>query len=145
MTWQSVDWLGLGARVPIVIKGILGAQDAGLAVEHGAAGIIVSNHGGRQLDGSITTCAALPGVAEAVHGLAEVLVDGGIRRGGDVLKAIALGARAVLIGRPYLWGLAVEGERGVRHVLELLQNELSLAMALAGRQSIPDVERTLIA
>jgi 4-hydroxymandelate oxidase len=128
----------------MVVKGVLTAEDARMAVEGGAAGLVVSNHGGRQLDDVLTTCEALPEVVEAVDGRIEVLVDGGIRRGTDVLKALAMGARAVLIGRPYLWGLAVGGEAGVSHVLELLRAELSLSMALAGRPTISSVDRTLI-
>jgi isopentenyl diphosphate isomerase/L-lactate dehydrogenase-like FMN-dependent dehydrogenase len=145
LTWEMLDWLRGLTRLPIVVKGILTAEDARLAVEHGAAGIIVSNHGGRQLDGAISTCEALPEVAEAAVGRAEVFVDGGIRRGSDVLKALALGARAALIGRPYLWGLAVGGEQGVRAVLEILRGELDLSMALAGRPTIDEIDRTLIA
>lgn len=145
LTWEVVDWLQSISPLPIVLKGILTAEDALIAVQHGVAAIIVSNHGGRQLDGAISTCRALPEVAEAVGGRLEVLVDGGIRRGTDVLKALALGARAVLIGRPYLWGLTVNGEEGVCHILELLRNELALAMALAGRRTIKDIDSALIA
>lgn len=145
LTWDDVDWLRSISRLPVVLKGILTAEDAVIAAEHGAAAIIVSNHGGRQLDGSVSTCQALPEVARAAAGRLQILVDGGIRRGTDVLKALAVGARAVLIGRPYLWGLAVGGEEGVRHVLELLRNELALAMALAGRPTIRDIDSALIA
>ena len=145
LTWEVVDWLRSISPLPLLLKGILTAEDALIAAQHGVAAIIVSNHGGRQLDGSISTCQALPEVVEAVAGRMEVLVDGGIRRGTDVLKALALGARAVLIGRPYLWGLTVNGEEGVRHVLELLRNELALAMALAGRRTIKDIDAALIA
>ncbi len=145
VTWDVLDWLRSITRLPVLVKGVLTAEDARLAVEHDVAAVIVSNHGGRQLDGAIATCEALPEVVEAVGGRVEVLVDGGIRRGTDVLKALALGARAVLIGRPYLWGLTVNGEEGVRHVLELLRNEILLAMALVGRPTIEDIDRTLIA
>ncbi len=121
----------------VVLKGILHPQDAALAVEHGAAGIVVSTHGGRQLDGVSTSIEALPAVVEAVGGRAEVYLDGGVRRGTDVLKALALGARAVFVGRPVLWGLAANGAAGIRGVLGLLREELELAMVLAG---VPGVE-----
>lgn len=136
LTWESVDRLRALSKLPLVLKGVLTAEDARLAVEHGAQGIVVSNHGGRQLDTAVATCDALPEVVDAASGAAEIYVDGGIRRGTDVLKALALGARAVLIGRPYLWALAVEGEAGVRRILGLLREELRLAMALSG---CPDV------
>ena len=143
-TWEVVAWLASVAHLPILVKGVLTAADARLALEHGAAGVIVSNHGGRQLDGVASTCEALPEVADAVGGRAEVLVDAGIRRGTDVLKALALGARAVIVGRPYLWGLAADGEAGVGRVLELLRREIILAMGLAGRPVIREIDRTLI-
>jgi 4-hydroxymandelate oxidase len=132
ITWRDLEWLVSLTDLPLVIKGILTAEDAELACEHGATGIIVSNHGGRQLDGVPATLDALPEVVEATGGRAEVLLDGGIRRGTDVVTALALGARAVLVGRPVLWGLAVEGEAGVRRVLELLQDEVALALTLLG-------------
>ncbi|MGH8503160.1 MAG: alpha-hydroxy acid oxidase [Gammaproteobacteria bacterium] len=141
ITWELIDWLRQITRLPIVVKGILTHEDAHLAVEHGVDGIVVSNHGGRQLDGVAPTCEVLAEVVGAVGDKAEVLVDGGIRRGGDIFKALALGARAVLIGRPYLWGLAVDGEAGVRRVLELLRAELSLTMGLAGRPTIASIDR----
>lgn len=144
LTWEAVEWLRSLSNLPLVIKGILTAEDARLAVEHGAAGIVVSNHGGRQLDGVLPTSEALAEVVDAVAGQAEVFVDGGIRRGSDVLKALALGARAVLVGRPYLWGLAVDGEAGVSHVLELLRQELDLDMALSGRPTIGSIDRSLV-
>ena len=143
--WEALEWLRSITTLPVVVKGILSPDDARLAVQHGAAGIAVSNHGGRQLDTVITSCDALAPVVDAVNGSAEVYVDGGIRRGTDVLKALALGARAVLVGRPYLWGLAVDGERGVRRVLALLREDLALSMALAGTPRIADVGRRLIA
>lgn len=145
LTWEALDWLRSITSLPIVVKGILAPGDARLAVKHGAAGIGVSNHGGRQLDTVLTSCDALPPIVDAVAGAAEIFVDGGIRRGTDVLTALALGARAVLIGRPYLWGLAVDGERGVSRVLALLREDLSLSMALAGAPSISRIDRELIA
>ncbi|HEV7668439.1 MAG TPA: alpha-hydroxy acid oxidase [Thermoanaerobaculia bacterium] len=145
LTWDSVERLRALSNLPLVLKGVLTAEDARLAVEHGAAGIVVSNHGGRQLDTAIATCDALSEVVDAVAGTAEIFVDGGIRRGTDVLKALAFGARAVLIGRPYLWALAVEGEAGVRRMLDLLREELRLAMALSGCPSVAEIvpERVL--
>ena len=119
-------------------------DDAGRAVAAGAAGLIVSNHGGRQLDGAVATICALPEAVERVAGRIPVLLDGGIRRGTDVLKSLALGASAVLIGRPYLWGLAAAGEEGVRRVLDMLRTELELAMALAGCPALAAISRSLI-
>jgi 4-hydroxymandelate oxidase len=144
LTWEALEWLRSVTSLPVLVKGVLTAEDAHLAIAHGAAGIVVSNHGGRQLDGVPATIEALPEVAEAVAGRCEVYVDGGIRRGTDVLKALALGARAVLVGRPILWGLAARGEDGVRHVLELLRTELELAMALSGRPTIASIDRSLV-
>jgi 4-hydroxymandelate oxidase len=123
----------------VLVKGIVRGDDAELAVEHGAAGVVVSNHGGRQLDTSQATAEALPEVADAVGGRCDVLVDGGIRRGTDVLVALALGATAVQVGRPALWGLAVDGEAGVRRVLEILQDELDLALTLLGCRSPAEI------
>ena len=145
LTWDSVDWLASITSLPILIKGILIPEDARLAVASGARGIIVSNHGGRQLDGAEATIVALPRITDQVGSDMPVLMDGGIRRGTDVLKALALGARAVLIGRPYLWGLAADGEDGVFRVLQLLKRELELAMALSGRPTIGAIDRTLVA
>ena len=144
LTWEVVTWLRSITHLPILVKGILTAEAAKLALEHGAAGVIVSNHGGRQLDGTLSTCEALPAIVDAIDGRAEVLVDAGIRRGTDVLKALALGARAVIVGRPYLWGLAVDGEAGVSRVLEMLRQEIILAMGLTGRVAIREIDRTLI-
>lgn len=144
LTWTAVDWLRSVTRLPVLLKGILHAADARRAVEHGVAGIVVSNHGGRQLDGVPATIDVLPEIVDAVQGRAEVLVDGGVRRGTDVLKALALGARAVLVGRPYVYGLAVDGEAGVRQVLELLKSELELAMALTGCPTLSQVTRELV-
>jgi 4-hydroxymandelate oxidase len=145
LTWDALAWLKSITALPIVVKGILTAEDALLAVEHGAAGIIVSNHGGRQLDGVLATIEALPEVVEAVAGRCEVYLDGGVRRGTDVLKALALGARGAFIGRPVLWGLAVDGAAGVERVLTLLRDELELAMTLAGRPTLASIDRSLVA
>ena len=144
LTWKDVDWLRSITKLPVLIKGIVRGDDAARAVDHGAAGVIVSNHGGRQLDTAIASVRALPEVAEAVAGRAEVLLDGGIRRGTDVIKALALGARAVLLGRPVVWGLAAAGESGARRVLELLRAEVDLAMALCGCPSVGDISRDLV-
>jgi isopentenyl diphosphate isomerase/L-lactate dehydrogenase-like FMN-dependent dehydrogenase len=135
VTWDDVESLASAAGLPVVLKGILTAEDAALACEHGAAGIVVSNHGGRQLDGVPATIDVLPEIVDAVAGRAEVLVDGGIRRGTDVVKALALGAAAVLAGRAPLWGLAAAGQGGARHVLELLRAEIELALQLLGCRS----------
>jgi isopentenyl diphosphate isomerase/L-lactate dehydrogenase-like FMN-dependent dehydrogenase len=140
LSWHDLEWLA-GYGLPVVVKGILTAEDARLACEHGAAAVIVSNHGGRQLDGVSSSLDALEEVVDAVDGRAEVLLDGGVRRGTDALKALALGARGVLIGRAMLWGLAAAGEEGVTHVFELLRNEVELGLALLGCSSPADVTR----
>ncbi|MBD1879935.1 alpha-hydroxy acid oxidase [Coleofasciculus sp. FACHB-T130] len=144
LTWKDLEWVQSLSPLPLVVKGILRGDDALRAVEHGAKAVIVSNHGGRQLDGAIATIDALSEVVAAVGDTAEVLVDGGIRRGTDVLKALALGAKAVLLGRPVLWGLAVGGEAGVGHVLELLRDELDLAIALSGCAKLQDIDSSLV-
>jgi 4-hydroxymandelate oxidase len=144
LSWRDVEWLRSLSTLPLVLKGIMTAEDAVQGVNAGADALIVSNHGGRQLDGVAATIDVLPEVAGAVGGKAEVLMDGGIRRGVDVLKSLALGARAVLIGRPYLWGLAVDGEAGVGRILELLRQELTLAMALAGCAAVKAVDRSAV-
>lgn len=144
LTWQDLEWLQSITTLPVIVKGILRGDDALRAVEHGAKAVIVSNHGGRQLDGAIATIDALSEVVAAVGDKAEVFVDGGIRRGTDVLKALSLGAKAVLLGRPVLWGLAVGGQAGVHHVLELLRDELNLAMALSGCATLQDIDSTLV-
>jgi isopentenyl diphosphate isomerase/L-lactate dehydrogenase-like FMN-dependent dehydrogenase len=131
ITWRDLEWLSSLTDLPVLAKGVLTAEDAKLACEHGLAGVIVSNHGGRQLDGVCASLDALPEVVEAC-GNVPVLVDGGVRRGTDVVKALALGAQAVLVGRAALWGLAVDGEAGVRRVLELLRDEVELALTLLG-------------
>jgi isopentenyl diphosphate isomerase/L-lactate dehydrogenase-like FMN-dependent dehydrogenase len=144
LTWEDVKWLREVTSLPIVVKGILTAEDAILGLECGVAGLLVSNHGGRQLDTVAATIDALPEVVEAVAGRCEVYLDGGVRRGTDVLKALALGARAVFVGRPILWGLAVSGADGAQHVLDLLRDELELAMALAGRPTLASIDASLV-
>ncbi len=144
LTWRDLAWLQGLSPLPLVLKGVLRGDDAARAVEHGVAGIIVSNHGARQLDGVPATLTALPGVVASVAGRAEVYLDGGIRWGTDVLIALALGARAVLLGRPILWGLAADGEAGVARVLALLEGELRRAMTLAGCATLADVTSDLV-
>jgi isopentenyl diphosphate isomerase/L-lactate dehydrogenase-like FMN-dependent dehydrogenase len=139
--WRDLEQLVETAGMPVVVKGILGAADAGLAVRCGAAGIVVSNHGGRQLDGVLASVEALPGVARAVDGAVPVIVDGGVRRGTDVIAALALGADAVMVGRPVVWGLAARGEAGVADVLGLLGEEVRVALALLGCPTPADVGR----
>ena len=144
LTWSDIERFAADSALPVLVKGVLTAHDARLAVAHGAAGIIVSNHGGRQLDTTLAGADALPAVAEAVGDALDVLVDGGIRRGSDVVKALALGARAVMIGRPLLWGLAVGGAAGARAVLEILLAELANALALVGAAGAGDLDRDLV-
>jgi 4-hydroxymandelate oxidase len=147
LSWRDVDWLRSITRLPVLVKGIVRPDDAVRAAEAGAAGVVVSNHGGRQLDTAPATLDVLPEVVDALaaHGhRIEVLMDGGVRRGTDVLKALALGARAVLVGRPVLWGLATDGEAGVALALRLLRDELDLAMALAGAPTVADITRDLV-
>jgi 4-hydroxymandelate oxidase len=145
ITWRDVAWLRSITRLPVIVKGVARGDDAAQAMAHGAAGIIVSNHGGRQLDTAIATADALPEIVDAVGDRGEVYVDGGVRRGTDVLKALALGARAALVGRPVLWGLAVDGEAGVRKALGMLRAELDLAMALCGCPTVGAITRDLVA
>jgi len=144
VTWRDLVWLRSLTSLPIVVKGIMTMEDAKIAVEHGVEGIVVSNHGGRQLDSTPATLDVLPEIVEAVRGRAEVFMDGGIRRGTDVLKALALGARAVLVGRSPLWGLALGGAEGVHAVLEHLRREFALAMALSGRSSLGQIDRSMV-
>jgi 4-hydroxymandelate oxidase len=144
LTWKDVEWLRSITKLPLLVKGIVRPDDAVRAVQHGARGVVVSNHGGRQLDTSPASVDVLPRVADAVADRGEVLVDGGVRRGVDVLKALALGARAVLVGRPVLWGLAVDGEAGVRSVLQILEQELDLALALSGTPDVAELGRDLL-
>lgn len=145
ISWADVAWLRSITSLPILLKGIVRGDDAALALDQGVAGVIVSNHGGRQLDTAVPTARALREVSAAMAGRGTLLVDGGIRRGTDILKALALGAHGVLVGRPVLWGLAVDGEAGVAKVLRLLRDELDLALALAGCRSLSDITPDLIA
>ncbi len=145
LTWKDVERFASASGLPVLVKGVLTAEDARLAAEHGAAGVVVSNHGGRQLDTVLSGADALPEVVESSAGRLDVLVDGGVRRGTDVLKALALGANAVMVGRPVVWGLAVGGADGVRAVLELLRDELDVALALAGVPRAAEVDGTSIA
>jgi len=140
VTWEDLKWLREITELPIVLKGILHPDDARLAVEHGVQGVLVSNHGGRQVDGAIGALDTLPEVVAAVDGRCEVLFDSGIRSGADALKALALGARAVLLGRPYMWGLALGGAEGVAEVLRSFLADLDLAMALSGYANIDEVD-----
>ena len=139
LSWREVEWVRGLWKGPFLLKGVLHPAEAAQAIAHGVDGIIVSNHGGRQLDGAAASLDALPAIAEAVGGRIPVLLDGGLRRGTDVLKAIALGASACLIGRPQLFGLAVAGEAGVARVLDILRRELDRAMGLLGAAKIADI------
>ena len=144
LTWDAVRWLRGRTKLPVLVKGVIAAADVEPAIDAGVAGIVVSNHGGRQLDGCEPTLAALPRVVEAARGRVEIYVDGGVRRGTDVLKALALGARAALIGRPIVWGLAAAGQEGVACALEMLRSELAMAMALCGCPTIGSIRRDLV-
>jgi lactate 2-monooxygenase len=144
VTWEDLEFLRSTTSLPIVLKGILSADDALLAAEHGVDGVIVSNHGGRQVDGAIASLDALPAVVEALEGRLPVLLDSGVRSGSDALKALALGAHAVLLGRPYMWGLALDGEQGVSRVLRAFLGELDLALALSGHASFATVGPELL-
>lgn len=143
-TWQTVEELRASTKLPIIIKGILTAEDSDRAVKHGASAIIVSSHGGRQMDHVGATIEALPECVKAVDGKIPVLVDGGFRRGTDILKGLALGAKAICVARPYLYGLAAFGQRGVERVMELLKTELALNMGLAGVPNIAAIDRSLV-
>lgn len=145
LTWDDVTWLKEISGLPVIVKGILRADDALLAKQYGADGIIVSNHGGRQLDTAEASIYALEAIAEVIGTSMELLLDGGVRRGTDVLKALALGAKAVFLGRPILWGLAIDGEQGVKRVLEIIRDEFDLAMALAGCRNIGEITHDLLA
>jgi isopentenyl diphosphate isomerase/L-lactate dehydrogenase-like FMN-dependent dehydrogenase len=144
LNWSFVDQLRSWVKEPVLIKGILTPEDALLAAEHGADGVVVSNHGGRYLDGDPSTIEVLSEIVDALNGKIPVLIDSGFRRGTDILKALAIGAKAVLVGRAPLWGLGAFGESGARRVLEILQRELAWAMALAGRANIASIDRSLI-
>ena len=143
-TWSELEWLAANTPLPLLVKGIMTGEDGRLASEHGVKALIVSNHGARQLDTTFASIEVLPEVADAVDGRLEVYLDGGIRRGTDVLKALALGARAVLIGRPLFWGLTVAGEAGVKDVLQMLRDELEMAMMMCGRTTIESIDRSVI-
>ncbi|XP_013401536.1 hydroxyacid oxidase 2-like [Lingula anatina] len=144
VTWDDVDWLKNVTRLPIILKGILTPEDAELAVRHGVDGVYVSNHGGRTLDGSAATINALWDVVRAVRGRCEVYLDGGIRNGRDVYTALALGAKAVFIGRPAIYGLATNGSQGVQDVLDILTNELESTMALTGVTRVCDISPSYV-
>src|SRR5438270_1675888 len=144
LSFDDLDWLCGCTKLPVVVKGVCRGDDAHRIAEHGAKAIVVSNHGGRQLDTAPATCEVLPHLVDLAGDRCEIYVDGGIRRGSDVLKAIALGARAVLIGRPILWGLTVAGEQGVLQVLNILRRELDEAMLLCGCTTLKDINRSLL-
>lgn len=144
LTWEAVEWLAARTELPVVVKGVLTGGDAERALDAGAGALVVSNHGGRQLDGAVPAILALPEVVAAVRGRAPVVVDGGIRRGSDVVKALALGARAVLVGRPYLWGLAWDGQAGVEWVLSILRAEVERALCLVGRPRAREVDGNVV-
>ena len=144
LDWTELERITSKTSLPIVLKGVLHPEDARIAPDHGAKGVVVSNHGGRQLDGSIPPALALPGIVEAAGDALEVYVDGGVRTGIDVLRALALGARAVLVGRPYLWALTLDGEAGVLELLQRFRAELTSALALAGQPDVTDVDRDIV-
>ena len=144
LDWDTVDWICSFTRVPVVLKGILSPEDARRAAERGVAGLLVSNHGARNLDTVPSTIEALPAVVEAVQGRVPILLDGGVRRGTDIVKALAIGAKAVLIGRPYLWGLATAGAAGVQRVVEILRAELEATMTLCGTTSLSQIDRGVL-
>ncbi|MFQ6031258.1 MAG: alpha-hydroxy acid oxidase [Dehalococcoidia bacterium] len=143
-TWEQLDWLAANTSLPVAVKGIMTPEDGQLCVEHGVKALIVSNHGARQLDTTFASIEVLPEIAAAVDGRLEVYLDGGIRRGTDILKALALGARAVLIGRPIFWGLAADGEAGLDTVLQMLRDELEMAMGMCGRPTIDSIDISLL-
>ena len=145
LAWSELEWLRSITSLPLVIKGIRTGEDARLCVENGVDGILVSNHGAKQMDGTLSSIEALPEIVEAVQGRAEIYLDSGIRRGVDVLRALALGATAVLIGRPVFWGLSVDGEAGVRMALELLRQEVDRAMGYCGATDIESINRSMVA
>ncbi|XP_054858502.1 2-Hydroxyacid oxidase 2 isoform X2 [Eublepharis macularius] len=144
LCWEDIHWLQSLTRLPIILKGILTREDAELAVRHGVQGIMVSNHGGRQLDGVLASIDALVEIKDAVQDKVELYLDGGVRTGSDVLKALALGATCVFIGRPALWGLAYKGEEGLKDVLQILKDEFRLSMALTGCRNVSEIGRHLV-
>jgi 4-hydroxymandelate oxidase len=144
LTWKDIEWLASLTKLPVLVKGVLRGDDAVRAIESGAAGVVVSNHGGRQLDTSPATIQVLPEVVEAIAGRGAVILDGGVRRGIDVVKALALGASAVQVGRPVLWGLATGGEKGAERVLTILRDEFDNAMALCGCSKVEQITRDLV-
>ncbi len=144
VSWKDLDWFKSVWGGPVAVKGILSPADARIAVDHGADAIIVSNHGGRQLDGAVSAIRALPDVVDAVQGRAEVILDGGVRRGSDIVKALALGARACMTGRAWLYGLAAAGEAGVERAIAILREEMDLCMTLLGRTTIPELTRDIL-
>jgi isopentenyl diphosphate isomerase/L-lactate dehydrogenase-like FMN-dependent dehydrogenase len=144
LTWQSLEWLRSITKLPLVLKGVMTAEDAALAVENGVDGIVVSNHGGRQLDGAVSSIRALPGIVDVVKDKTEVWFDGGIRTGQGVLKALALGARATMIGRAYAYGLGAMGEAGVTRALEIIHKELDVTMALCGLKDVRDASPAIL-
>lgn len=144
ITWSDVALLARETTLPVIVKGVLAPDDVRLARSHGARAVVVSNHGGRQLDGAIASLGALPAIVDANQGALELYLDGGVRRGSDILKALAIGARAVLLGRPLLYGLAVDGEAGARRVLELLREEMRVAAVLAGISDLTTIDRSFV-
>ncbi len=144
LTWKDIEWFKSLTKLPLLVKGIIRGDDAVRALECGADGVVVSNHGGRQLDTSPATIRALPEIVDAMAGRGTIIIDGGIRRGTDVIKCLALGAHAVQIGRPPLWGLAIGGQKGVVEVLDVLRDEFDAAMALCGCRTISDITRDLV-
>ncbi len=144
LTWKDIEWLRKLTDLPLILKGIRTAEDSKLAVDHGVDGIFVSNHGGRQVDMTLSSIETLQEINEAVNGKIEIYLDSGIRRGSDVLKALALGARAVAIGRPLFWGLSVDGAEGVHRILEILREELTRAMAYCGQKSVTNLEQGML-
>ena len=144
LTWESLDWISSISKLPVLVKGIVRGDDAVLALDHGAKGVIVSNHGGRQIDTEVTAIEVLPEVAQAMSGRGELLVDGGVRRGTDIVKALALGAKAVLVGRPVIWALATGGSEAVVKCLTMLKQELDLTMALSGCSTLKEITPDLL-
>jgi isopentenyl diphosphate isomerase/L-lactate dehydrogenase-like FMN-dependent dehydrogenase len=143
--WSDVDWLGTITKLPILLKGVVHPDDGRKALDHGVSGIVVSNHGGRQLDGEVGTLDALPAMVEAVDGKIPLLVDSGVRHGADVIKALAIGASAVMLGRPYAYAMASHGEEGVVHLIRSMMADIDLQLALCGLTSIAGITRSVLA